>query len=61
MRHQWYADGRDLITWGVLFHLADSWNLHFYAPLNHNITVYPGSGRVKKPPPMINLGLQTAP
>lgn len=27
MRHQWYADGRDLIKWGVLFHLADSWNL----------------------------------
>ncbi len=27
MRHKWYADGRDLIKWGVLFHLAESWNL----------------------------------
>lgn len=27
MRHQWYADGRDLIKWGVLLHLAKSWDL----------------------------------
>jgi len=27
MRNQWYADGRDLIKWGVLLHLAESWNL----------------------------------
>jgi len=27
MRHQWYADGRDLIKWGVLLHLAKSSNL----------------------------------
>ena len=27
MRHQWYGDGRDLIKWGVLIHLATTWNL----------------------------------
>jgi hypothetical protein len=27
MRNQWYGDGRDLIKWGVLVHLAEKWKL----------------------------------